>query len=230
MNKLLTSLKGGLIVSCQALEGNPLRDTECIARLAEAAYFGGAVAIRANGVEDLKAIRSRVTVPIVGINKTAPSPDIPYITPTFESALEIAPTGCEIIALDATLRPRPDGGDAATLIRRIKEELGLLVMADISTFEEGVAAAKAGADLVATTLSGYTAYSPKTEGPDLELIRKLHAEVAVPIIAEGRFHSPEDIVQGLECGAHAVVVGKMITNAMYITKYFVGKIGRRNER
>ena len=221
MNQVIESLRGGLIVSCQALPGNPLRSSDCIARLAEAASLGGAVAIRANGVEDLAAIRGRVAIPVIGINKEPPSPDLPYITPTFESALEIARTGIEIIALDATNRPHPGRSGAAELIRTVRKELRLLVMADVSTLEEGIAAAEAGADLVATTLSGYTAYSPRTEGPDLKLVRDLAARIPVPVIAEGRFHSPQEARAGLDAGAHAVVVGKMITNAMFITRYFI---------
>lgn len=224
MNSILASLRGGLIVSCQALPGNPLRETDCIARLAEAAALGGAAAIRANGVPDLTAIRSRVGIPLIGINKLPPDPDNPYITPTLESAREIAETGIEIIAVDATGRIHPNGETAGNLIRKIKRELPLLVMADISTAEEGVAAEDAGADLVATTLSGYTAYSPKTEGPDLKLVKDLAARLSVPVIAEGRFHSPEDVLNGFRAGAHAVVIGKMITNAMFITRYFLEQI------
>lgn len=224
MSNILNLLRGGLIVSCQALPGNPLRDTDCIARLAEAATVGGAAGIRANGVDDLTAIRKRVKIPIIGINKLPPDPVKPYITPTLESAKEIAQTGIEIIALDATLRERPNHITAGELIRSIKKEIPLLVMADISTLEEGLAAEEAGADIVATTLSGYTAYSPKTEGPDLKLVEMLANRVSIPVIAEGRFHSPQDVIDGLNSGAHCVVIGKMITNAMYITKYFTEQI------
>ena len=224
MNKILESLRGGLIVSCQALPGNPLRDSDCIARLAEAAAIGGAVAIRANGVADLIAIRQRVAIPMIGINKLSPDPVLPYITPTFESAREIAGTGIEIIALDATMRERTDGVTSTELIQRIKKEIPLLVMADISTLAEGLAAEEAGADIVATTLSGYTAYSPQREGPDLKLVEELATRITVPVIAEGRFHSPQDALDGLHAGAHAVVIGKMITNAMFITKYFTERI------
>ncbi len=224
MNPLIESLRGKLIVSCQALPGNPLRDTGCIARLAEAAVQGGAAAIRANGVDDLAAIRARVRVPVIGINKSEPSPDIPYITPSFEAARQIAGTGVEIIALDATARWRPDGSTVAGLIGRIRSELGVLVMADISTLSEGLEAAEAGADLIATTLSGYTAYSPKTPGPDFRLIEELAERITRPVIAEGRFHTPEDVRRGLDCGAHAVVIGKMITNPVFITQYFINRM------
>ncbi len=221
MHPIIENLKNGLIVSCQARPGNPLRGAQHMAAMAEAAEIGGAVAIRADGIEDISEIRKRVKIPIIGIYKTEPSPEIPYITPDFEHAKAIADLGVEIIALDATLRKRPDGTDVAELIKRIKNELSTLVMADIATLEEGVAAAKAGADIVATTLSGYTTYTPFTKEPDYELIRNLKDSVDVPIIAEGRFVSPEDVAKGIRCGAHAVVIGKAITNITFSTDRFI---------
>lgn len=221
MHEILERMKGGLVVSCQALEGNPLRAPIHMSALALAAELGGAVAIRANGVEDIAAIKKLVHVPIIGINKTERSLDTPYITPTLESAKEIADLGVEIIALDATNRPRPNGGSAAELIAQIKSKLGVLVMADIATFEEGVAAAEAGADIVATTLSGYTTYSAPTVGPDLELVRRLTAAVKVPVIAEGRYTSPADLAEGWKAGAHAVVIGKILTNIQFSTNHFI---------
>lgn len=224
-NNVIEGLKGGLIVSCQALEGNPLRAPIHMAAMAESAQLGGAVAIRANGVEDIAEIKKRVTVPIIGINKTARSTEFPYITPTFEHAKQIADLGVEIIALDATLRPRADGVDVNQLIYRIKNELNVLVMADIATFEEGINAAKAGVDIVATTLSGYTNYTPLTEGPDLELVKRLKDACDLPIIAEGRYTSPQLLAEGIKAGAHAVVIGKSITNVMFNTNRFIKEAG-----
>ena len=225
MNEIIKKLENGLIVSCQALDGNPLKSPIHMAAMAEAAQLGGAVGIRANGPEDIAAIKARTNIPIIGIYKTARSLDTPYITPDFEHAKAIADVGVEIIALDATNRPRPNGVELSELIKRIKSELGVLVMADIATFEEGVAAAKMGVDLVATTLSGYTTYSPLTEGPDLELIRRLKAAIDTPIIAEGRFVCPEDVKAGIAAGAHAVVVGKAITNVQFSTNRFIKDAG-----
>lgn len=225
MNELIQSMHRGLIVSCQALEGNPLRHPSHMAAMALAAEMGGAVAIRANGTEDIPAIKERIHIPVIGIYKTERSLTTPYITPDFEHAKAIAECGVEIIALDATNRPRPNGVKLPELIRRIKEELGVLVMADIATFEEGVAAAEYGCDLVATTLSGYTDYSPLTKGPDLELIRRLKDATDVPIIAEGRFTSPEDVAAGIAAGAHAVVIGKAITNVQFSTDRFIREAG-----
>ena len=225
MNELIKSLHKGLIVSYQALEGNPLRAPEHMAAMALAAELGGAVAIRANGPVDIAAIKECVHIPVIGIYKTERSLEIPYITPDFSYAEKIARLGVEIVALDATNRPRPNGVDLKTLISRIKNELGVLVMADISTFEEGLMASEYGADLVATTLSGYTSYSPLIDGPDLELIRRLKNEIDTPIIAEGRFTSPQDVANGIEAGAHAVVVGKAITNVQFSTNHFIKEAG-----
>lgn len=229
MNDLLKSMKNGLVVSCQAKPGNPLRAPEHMAAMALAAEMGGAVAIRADGPTDIAAIKERVSVPIIGIYKTEPSDTIPYITPDFEHAEAIAKLGVEIIAVDATLRPRPNGVDINELIARIKNELGVLVMADIATFEEGVNAAKAGADIVATTLSGYTTYSPFVDEPDLELVRRLKAAIDTPIIAEGRYTSPERLRAGIDAGAHAVVIGKSITNVQFNTDRFIKEAGLKGE-
>jgi len=215
---IIEALRGKLIVSVQALAGNPLRDTNCIARLAEAAVIGGAAGIRANGVEDLTAIRGRVQVPVIAINKLPPDPQTPYITPTIETARAIYGLG-EIIAVDATFRPDKKRG--ADLIAQIHAETDALVMADISTFEEGIAAAEAGADIVSTTLSGYTPYTVKTPGPDLDLVRRLAQATDTPVIAEGRYLCPEHVDAGLEAGALAIVIGKKITNAMFITRHFI---------
>ncbi len=225
MNNIIKNLKNGLIVSCQARPGNPLRGPQHMAAMALAAEMGGAVGIRADGPDDIKAIKELVKIPVIGIYKTEPSPEIPYITPDFEHAKALADLGVEIIALDGTLRHRPNGVDVHELIKKIKDELGVLVMADIATFEEGVAAAKAGADIVATTLSGYTTYSPFVEEPDLELVRRLKVAIDVPIIAEGRYNSPESLRAGIDAGAHAVVIGKSITNITFSTERFIKEAG-----
>ena len=227
MNEILEKLKGGLIVSCQARPGNPLRGASHMAAMAKAAELGGAVGIRADGPEDIALIRETTSLPVIGIYKTTPSPTVPYITPDFEHADILAKLGVEIIAMDATLRPRPDGTEPADLIRRIKDEMGILVMADIATYEEGISAARAGADLVATTLSGYTDYTPFIEDPDYELIQRLADHSGVPVIAEGRFVTPDQLLEGFRRGAHAIVVGKAITNVTFITKRMVDAIQQK---
>ena len=218
---IIGTLQKGLIVSCQAKPGSPLRNPQVMAALAQAAEVGGAVGIRANGVEDIAAIRKLAKLPIIGINKIAYEGFDVFITPTLESAQQVVAAGADIIAMDATLRPRPDRLSVAQAIQLYKRELGLLIMADISTLEEGLAAAEAGADIVATTLSGYTPYSRQQEDPDFLLIAELAACLQTPIIAEGRMISPEDARHTLELGAYAVVVGTSITAVDWITQRYV---------
>lgn len=214
----------GLIVSCQALEHEPLHGSHIMARMALAAQQGGAVGIRANTPEDIRAIRETVSLPIIGIYKREYEGSDVYITPTFEEARAIAEAGAEMIALDATPRPRPNGETLAGLIRRIHEELDLPVMADCSTLEEAVEAARLGADVVSSTLAGYTPYSRKTEGPDFDLLREMLQQVNVPVFAEGRFHTPEQVAQALAMGCYAVVVGGAITRPQEITARFAAAV------
>jgi len=211
----------GLIVSCQARAGHPLHDTRVISALAQAAVAGGAAGLRINGAEDIRAVREVVRVPIIGIRKVWTT-DVPvYITPSFADAAAVAAAGADIIALDATSRPRAGGERIETLIPRIRTELGRPVMADVATFEEGERAAALGADLVATTLSGYTGPGPAPEDPDLEMVRRLARALTVPVIAEGRYSRPEQVLEAFRAGAFAVVVGRAITDALSITKSFV---------
>ena len=214
------SLPRGLIVSCQARADNPLHGPDFMRAMALAARDGGAVAIRANGPLDIAAVLA-AGLPVIGINKVFSDAYPVYITPDFAAAAAVVAAGATIVALDCTMRPR-DGEPAAVLVRRIREELGAAVFADISTVEEGLAAADWGADYVATTLSGYTDLSPpKPEGPDLVLLETLARRLTVPVVAEGRFNTPGLVRQGFDAGAHAVVVGTMITNPREITRMFV---------
>ena len=224
MGRPIQRIKGGLIVSCQAKEESPLRGPTFMAAMARCAEIGGAAGIRANGPENIRAIREAVGLPIIGIYKINCPDSEPYITPTFEAAKEVADAEADIIALDATLRPHANGLSAGELIAQVKT-LGLPVMADISTFEEGAAAEEAGADIVATTLSGYTPNSRQLDGPDFELISELVQAVHVPIIAEGRIWTPEQARKAIDLGAHAVVVGTAITRPEMITQRFVRVLG-----
>ncbi len=214
----------GLIVSCQALPGSPLKGPQFMAAMAEAAVLGGCSAVRVNGPADIRAVREKVEVPVLGINKSADrGADSVYITPTFESAREVAEAGADIIGLDATGRPRPGDEKLGELIRRVHEELGLGVVADVDTVASGLAAVEAGADYVATTLSGSTAETAcdRTAQPDLRLVGRLVREANVPVIAEGRLHTPEAAAGAFALGAVAVVVGTAITNPTAITTAFV---------
>lgn len=215
----------GLIVSSQALAGNPLRDSERLAVMAEAAAIGGASAIRANGVSDIAAIRRRVSLPIIGIDKRTDDTRRTVITPNFEGAKAIAEAGADIIAMDVTDYPSTIREDSRTLIRRIHEELGLLVMADISTAEEAARAADMGVDAVSTTLAGYIPGALHTDDelytPNFALIEEIAAmKLPCVLVAEGRIWERADLAKAFELGAEAVVIGKAVTNPMAITRYF----------
>jgi N-acylglucosamine-6-phosphate 2-epimerase len=224
--ELTEQLRGGLIVSCQALPGEPLFGSEIMAKLAIAAEAGGAIAIRANSPVDIAAIRAVTKLPIIGLSKVdIPGYDV-YITPTVADAESIADTGADIIAIDATNRPHPEG-TLSDFIKQIHDMTGLPVLADISTYDEGLAAQEAGAEFVSTTMSGYTPYSPQQEGPDLELVRRLAKVLTVPLIAEGRIATPEQARAALDTGAHAVVVGGAITRPQQITVRFAQAIAKK---
>jgi putative N-acetylmannosamine-6-phosphate epimerase len=214
--------KGALVVSCQARADNPLHGPVYMSAMALAAEAGGALGIRANGPEDIAAIRAVTKLPIIGIAKVWDDRFPVYITPGFEDAARIGQAGADIIAMDATPRPR-NGDPVERLIGRIRAELGKEVFADISTLDEGRAAHAAGATYVATTLSGYTEETApnKGDGPDLELLSALVAAIPAPVVAEGRFDTPDLVAEAFKRGAHAVVVGTSITNPREITKKFV---------
>jgi N-acylglucosamine-6-phosphate 2-epimerase len=218
-----TAIAGGLIVSCQALPDEPLFGPDTMARLAIAAASGGAVGIRANTPIDIAAIRAVTTLPLIGLWKVVlPGYDV-YITPRLSDAVAVADAGADVIAIDATARTRPEE-PLALLIQRIHDRTGKPVLADISTFEEAIAAQDFGADFVSTTMSGYTSYSPQNLGPDFDLIRRLAPELTIPLLAEGRISSPEEARLALDSGAFAVVVGGAITRPQQITKRYIEAI------
>lgn len=198
-----------------------------MALFAKAAELGGACAIRADGPEDIRAIHAMTPLPIIGINKIRSSRWPVYITPTLRSARSVLQAGASIIAADATFRPRPGGLSSADFIRLLSRELNVPIMADIATVEEGLAAAQAGASLVATTLAGYTDARPATPGPDLDLVAALAARCPVPVICEGRVASPADVKAAFAAGAYAVVVGTAITNPTAIVRMFVAGAGQQ---
>lgn len=223
--ELLDAIKGGLIVSCQARVGWPMFGKEIMAAFAKAAEIGGAVGIRANWPENIAEIRRKVNLPIIGLNKIWNEGYDVYITPTFKSAVDIIKAGCDIVAIDGTNRKRPENESFDEIVYNIRRDFPhILIMADISNFEEGLNAINLGVDLVSTTLSGYTEYTKKVEGADFELIRQLSNLASVPVVAEGKIHTPEEAVKALHCGAHAVVVGTAITRPEVITRWFSEKI------
>ncbi|WP_067140604.1 N-acetylmannosamine-6-phosphate 2-epimerase [Oceanivirga salmonicida] len=230
MNKeqLLQKLRGQLIVSCQALPEEPLymEEMSVMPLMAKAAMLAGAKGIRANSARDIIEIKKVVSLPVIGIIKKKYDGGEQHITVGMSEIDALVAAGADIVALDCTLRERYDGLHINEFIAKIKEKYpDILLMADISNFEEGLNAQNNGVDFVGTTLSGYTPYTPKLDGPDFELIEKLVKELHVPIIAEGRVHTPEQARKMLELGAFAVVVGGAITRPLEITKRFINEMG-----
>jgi len=215
----VAALRDRLVVSCQAPTGHPLRDTDTIARLALAALLGGAGGLRANGPADVAALRALTELPVIGLHKVlGESRNI--ITPTFELALGLASAGADIIAIDSTLEASALTG---SLLERVQRETGLAVMADISTLDEGLGAWDKGAELVGTTLAGYTPESRSDDDrPALELVERL-ASRGVRVVAEGRYRYPSEVRAAFDAGAFAVVVGGAITDALAITARFAAQ-------
>lgn len=217
---LLDGLRGGLIVSVQAWPDSALDDSHVIAAMARAAQDGGAVGVRIAGVAHLRAVRTRVALPIVGLIKQSYPGFEPYITPTLAEVAAIVETGAEIVAFDATRRPRPDGSDVRDLVVAI-HAAGRIAMADCATLEEAITARESGADVLATTLAGYT---PQTRGralPALDLVKEL-AALGSFVVCEGGVHAPAQLAAALEAGADAVVVGTAITNVDWLVREFAG--------
>lgn len=224
---VLTALRGGLVVSCQALPGEPLYTESggVMPLMAEAARRAGAVAIRANGTRDIEQIKAAVDLPVIGLVKHRYPPFEPYITVSMAEVDALVETGAEIIALELTDRPRPDGLSPAEWVSVVRaRHPGQLLMADIATHAEGVAAAGAGVHLVGTTLSGHTTASAGAPSPDLPLVARLAETLDVPVVAEGGLHAPDQARAALEAGAHCVVVGGAITRPHEIAARFVAAL------
>lgn len=222
---LLEKTKGGLVVSCQALADEPLHSSYIMSKMAVAAELGGAVGIRANGYEDILAIKQEVELPVFGIIKRDYPDSKVYITATMKEIDELVKAGAEIIAVDATDQLRPNGRTLEEFYFEIKEKYpDQLLMADISTLEEGVKAHELGFDLVATTLAGYTSYTKNDALPNVKLVKSLAEVLDIPVMAEGGYWRTEDVEEALLGGAHACIVGSAITRPMEITKRFVSSL------
>ncbi len=223
MNKKIESLKGKLIVSCQALPHEPLHSSFIMGRMALAAKEGGAVGIRANTKEDIKEIQSQVSLPIIGIVKRDYEDSKVYITPTMKEIDELMEVKPEIIAIDATTAKRPGNVSLDEFYQQIREKYpNQLLMADCSTVEEALHADELGFDFIGTTLVGYTPQSSslKIEANDFEIIREIVKKVKHRVIAEGNINTPEKAKRVIELGAFSVVVGSIITRPQLITKSF----------
>lgn len=223
---VLTKIRGGLIVSCQALPEEPLHSSYIMGRMAYAALQGGAVGIRANTVEDIKEIRLAVDLPIIGIIKQVYDASPVYITPTAKEVDALAACGVDIIAIDATDRPRPDGRTLEEMFAPLRKAYSnQLFMADCATFEQAQNAERLGFDLAGTTLCGYTDSTRGTPIPSLDLIRRMGEELTIPIIAEGGIWYPAQLKEILGIrGVLAAVVGTAITRPREITRHFVDAI------
>lgn len=218
----VSALRGGLVVSCQASHGHPLANPDTIAAVAACAEQGGAVAVRIESAADVRATRARVGLPIIGIKKVQTGSGRPFITPTMADCAELAAAGADLIALEAVTNSRPDPAETATLIERVHSEIGLPVMADVATEDEGIAAWSAGADLVATTLSGYTMASAGRPAPDITLLEAL-SRSGIRAVLEGCVRSPQQVRTAFARGAWSVVVGTAITDPIAITRWFAAE-------
>lgn len=223
VHPLIESFAGKLIVSAQAYPGEAMRDPRTMSQVAQAAVVGGAAAIRVQGIEDIKATVPVVDVPVIGLWKDGK--DGVFITPTLEHARAVAEAGAQIVAIDGTVRPRPDGLTLAETFAGLRESHPeALIMADCGSVEDALASEAAGADIIGTTLGGYTGAREKTPGPDTDFVREVAAVCSAPIVAEGRVYSPADAAAMIAAGAYSVCVGTAITHPSTITGWFVAAL------
>lgn len=219
---ILEKIRGEIVVSSQAAPDEPLYKEDCMLAMMQSVVNGGAGALRVAGARDVRNAKKHFSIPVIGLTKPEKLPEnwksIVYITPSLKEVKELIEAGADIIAFDATLRDRKNSLDE--MISEI-HKTNKLAMADISTLEEGINAAKLGADIISTTLAGYTDESgDPTDGPDFELLKKLVSSVSKPVILEGRIWEPEEVKKAFELGAHCVVIGSAITRPQLITKRF----------
>lgn len=225
--EILDAIHGKMIVSCQAIPGEPLymEDDSVMYLMARAAKRAGTPAIRTSSIRDVAAIKKETGLPVIGLVKINYPGYDSYITPTMKEVDDLVAVGSDVVALDCTLRKRGDGTTINEFIAQIKEKYpDIILMADISNYEEGVNAWKCGVDIVGTTMSGYTDYTSKKDEPDYELMRRLTADMDIPVIGEGKIHYPEQAVKALQTGVWAIVVGGAITRPMEIAQRFIKAI------
>lgn len=226
---VFADLVGGLVVSCQAYPGEPMRSALVMAAIAETVVDAGAAGVRVQGIDDIVAVKARVNTPVIGLIKT-PGNGV-FITPTLHDVEAVCKAGADIVAVDGTRRSRPDGAPLRKSIE-LAHEMGKMVMADCSSVDDGRFCEANGVDIVGTTLAGYTHEWPEAElhraaGPDISLVAKLRQTIVTPIFAEGRIGTPVEARACLEAGAFAVVVGSAITHPGRITQRFLQSLGHR---
>ena len=225
--ELYEYLRGELIVSCQALPGEPLYREEggAMCLMAQAAKNAGVKAIRAQGIVDIKQIKEQTNLPVIGIIKKSYPGYATYITATMDEVDKLVEVGSDIIALDCTNRERGDGKTPSEFVKEIKEKYpNIVLMADISNLEEAIEAEKAGVDFVGTTMNGYTPYTTVSKKFDPSLVKEIVKNVKIPVIAEGKIHEPKEAKAALEAGAHCMVVGGAITRPQEITSRFLAEL------
>ncbi|AWI09252.1 N-acetylmannosamine-6-phosphate 2-epimerase [Ereboglobus luteus] len=233
-NKLFDSLRGKLVVSCQAEEGSPFNTPEGVSAFAQSAVRGGAAGIRTCGIEKTACIVKNVTVPVIGLTKAYFPDGTVCITGAFEDVEQLVKAGASIVAVDGTSRARAGGLGGADYIRAIKQRHNIIIMADIATPEEALACHEAGADCVSTTLCGYTPDTlafARGNRPAFDMLDKCLQVLPrdYPVFAEGRFNTPTDAQKAVELGAWAVVVGSAITRPHLITQWFVDAINEKGK-
>ncbi len=224
MLDVVNLLPRGLVVSCQAPVESPLHDPQVIAAMAKAAVHRGAIGVRIDTPSHVQAVRQQVSVPIIGLWKQQLAGSSVYITPQSHHAAAIAAAGADIIAMDATLRPRPGNETLPDVIAQIHGELGKPVMADVDTLEAAIAAVAAGADIVGTTLFGYTEATQGQPPPSFDLLQQMVQTLTVPVICEGGIASPQMARQAMDLGAYAVVVGTAITGIDALVTSYVNAL------
>lgn len=226
-NTFLQQVKGKLVISCQALKGEPLHSSFIMARMALAAKQAGAVAIRANSVVDIQAIQDEVHLPIIGLDKVDYADSPVYITPTIKEMRAVAATGAEVVACDVTGQSRPNGAQLEDIVAQMRAEFpDTLLMADTATLDNVAEAKALGFDIIGTTMHGYT---PETKGQniaddDFAYLKQVLKQTQIPVIAEGKIDSPDKLKRCLELGCHAAVVGGAITRPLQIAQNFIAAI------
>lgn len=228
MHKIVEKLLNGVVISCQAYEDTPLYGSQYMAAMSKCAQMGGADGLRACWPQDIRAVKEACDIPVIGINKKFgdgdPLDEI-FITPSFESAKEVIEAGCDILALDCTIRDSRPFEELEELLHQIREAYPEVpVMADLATLEEAIKVEKTGCiDIISTTLAGYTrnTCAGKTEGPDTELIKEIKKACTLPVNAEGRIWELKDLKLALEAGADMISIGSAVSRPHLITERFV---------
>ncbi|WP_125713378.1 N-acetylmannosamine-6-phosphate 2-epimerase [Companilactobacillus kedongensis] len=226
-NNFLETVKGKLVVSCQALSAEPLHSSFIMSRMARAAKQAGSVAIRCNSVVDIQAIQDETHLPVIGLNKVDYDDSPVYITPTMKEMRAVASTGAEVVACDVTGQVRPHGEKLADIVAKMRQEFpDTLLMADTATLDNVHEAMDLGFDIIGTTMHGYT---PDTDGmniadDDFSYLKEVLKIADRPVIAEGKVDTPEKARRCIDLGCHAVVVGGAITRPLEIATKFINAV------